>query len=267
MNANLTGFNPQDVIESADILDIWIKTRKAELIAKVTDSLDNFDAAAATEAIAVFIDDLSNWYIRRSRERINPEFLSTLYTVLVDVCRLIAPIMPFVSETIYTNLTKESSVHLSNWPEKTAVPHTELTGQMMYIRQVTELAHSKRKDEKIAVRQPLLSLTVTSPTEKPDGELLAILSDELNVKRVVWQKGETLAVTLDTTITPELEAEAQARELIRTIQGARKEMGTTLDEKINVTLPEWPKAHEDLIKRKTLIQELSVGVFSVQKVS
>ncbi len=267
MNANLIGFTPENLTESADILDIWINARKAELIAAVTDSLDNFDAAGATEAIAVFIDDLSNWYIRRSRERITLEFLSTLYLVLVDVCRLIAPIMPFVSETIFTNLTKETSVHLSTWPEREVTPDSELTAKMAYIRQVTELAHSKRKDEKIAVRQPLLSLTVTAPVEKPDDQLLSILSDELNVKSVVWQKGETLTVTLDTTINAELEAEAKAREIIRTIQGVRKEIGTKLDEKINVTLPEWPKEHEDLIKKKTLIQDLSIGAFSVQKVS
>jgi isoleucyl-tRNA synthetase len=175
--------------------------------------------------------------------------------------------MPFVSDTIYVNLTKEVSVHLASWPEKSEVTDSALTSQMAYIRQVTELAHSKRKDEKIAVRQPLLSLTVASDKEQPKKELLEILADELNVKEVIWQSGETLSVTLDTTITPELEAEAKARELVRMIQGARKEAGTAMDDQIIVSLPEWPKEHEDFIRAKTLIRELSVGEFSVKKAS
>lgn len=267
VNANASGFSPEKTVASTDTLDVWIKTRMQELIVSVTDALDAFDATSATAAIETFIDDLSNWYIRRSRERITPEFLSTLHGVLVDLCRLMAPIMPFVTETMYTNLTKETSVHLASWPEKTTEIDSRLTEQMAYVREVTEIAHSKRKDEKIPVRQPLRLLTVISEREKPSEELLLILADELNVKNIDWQKGEKLETQFDTTITPELLAEAQARELVRMIQGARKEIGTALTDEIVVSLPSWPKEHEEFIMKKTLIQSLTVGDFSVRKVS
>ena len=135
----------------------------------MTKSLDAYDTVTAIERLKSFVTDFSTWYIRRSRDRVGPTapseedknaFYQTTYEVLVTVCKLFAPIAPFISEAIYTNLTNEESVHLSDWPstnQELRIKNQELIDDMVFVRKVVEIALSQRKENQLKVRQPLAS--------------------------------------------------------------------------------------------------------------
>ena len=257
-------------------LDKWILARLSQTVGQVTQNLDNYDAYSASGAIEAFVDDLSLWYIRRSRGRVGPSaesedekaaFYETCYFVLVSLSGLLAPFNPFISEVIYKNLTGEESVHLSLWPEFKYHEDKKLMESMQNIRLVVEKVHAIRKEKQIPVKMPLNSLVTVAPFEPPSPELYGYLMDELNIKRWSVTKGEVLNNILDTKITPDLEEEAKARELIRQIQEERKKLGTNLTQRINVTSPWLPgnKALIQKIKSKTLAEVLLEGPFKVTK--
>ena len=155
------------------------------------------------------------------------------------------------------------SVHLTVWPEFTEelIDH-ELEAHMILVRKVVELGHAKRKEKQLKVKQPLQKVIVyPGDTEaKFKDELEYLIKDELNVKEVDFQKGSgELQVELDTQISPKLQAEGHARDIVRSIQEERKKLGTTLSELIDVELPEWPKDFESVIKKKALIRNLQKG--------
>jgi isoleucyl-tRNA synthetase len=240
------------------------------MIKKVTKSLDNYDAYIASGYIESFVDDLSNWYIRRSRERTGSEFYQTLYFVLVSLTKVLAPFTPFLSEIIYKNLTKKDSVHLADWPqpEIDSPLDEKLIVGMERVRRVCELGHAQRKRKGIPVRQPLQSIEVGSPHVEPSGQFLQLIADELNVKKVIWKKKAELIVKLDTKITSALKEEAKTRELIRKIQQERKRMGIKLSQKTKVSTPWLPKSNK-LIQRilaKTFTEKLEKGKFSVDTI-
>ena len=224
-----------------------------------------FDAWDAIGNAEIFIGDLSNWYVRRIRERVSltsanrkdvDQALTTLWKVLVVFAKVLAPIAPFLSESIYRNLTQDRSVHLTDWPEfNKKLYDQKLEIQMHQARLISEKAHAKRKEAGIKVRQPLLKLSVNNPNDLPK-EIKKIIADEVNVKKVEIKKGKILTLSLDTKITPELKVEGQAREIIRNIQSARKEAGCDLSERITVNLPTWPKEFEESIKKETLAKSL-----------
>jgi len=239
------------------ILDQWILSRLASTIINVDSALSTYDAYHAASSIETFVDDLSTWYIRRSRDRAH-DALPTLYLVLRDLSLILSPFMPYLSDRIYTNLTGQDSVHLGTWPTP---PHQDFTLEqdMDTVRQLVESGHAARKAAGIRLRQPLASVTISSDLS-PD--LQAVLAEELNVKKVLLGK----EFALDTTLTPELEAEGTARDLMRDIQGARKKMGLTPADQINVELPaspaggpSWPVEWEAEIKRKVNAQSLAIG--------
>ncbi len=239
--------------KSSHFLDIWIQISLNKLICDVTKSLDQYDTPAVVEKLKNFIDDLSTWYLRRSRGRRNDDFYNTMYQVLTIFCKLAAPIIPFVCEEIYRNLTGDESVHLKEYP-MTEKFDQKLIADMQLVRKVCELGHAKRKEANIRVRQPLSKFTIYNVQFTTD--LTQLIKDELNVKDIIFKEGAELSVELDTKITPELEREGQAREIVRQIQDARKEAKTALDQKITVYLPDWPKEFEDYIKTQTLAENL-----------
>ena len=267
--ANIDGWKPESNKNSKlSALDRWIVSRLNQTIEEVSNSLEKYDAYLASGEIESFVDDLSLWYVRRSRDRVGPAgesegdkkaFYETMYFVLVNLSGLLAPFTPFMSDMIYTNLTKKNSVHLSDWPEAGGIDG-KLTQDMVVIRQVVEKAHSERKILKIPVRQPLLSLATTSAM--PSKELAVLVKEEVNVKEVVWgQKKDKL----DIKVTAELEEEAKARELIRNIQEERKRLGMNLTQKISVSTP-WLPTNKELVQRvksKTLAASLTMGEFKV----
>lgn len=253
---------------SKSVLDQWIMSRLNSLIRRVTQLLDKFDIYNATREIESFVNDLSTWYLRRSRTRTgqnnnSPDnkdaFYETMWEVIASLSQVLAPFIPFLSEEIYTNLTKEESVHLSNWPTVGKID-TQLIEDMAKVRNICEKGHALRKAKEIKVRQPLRLLNVHGSKSLIEG-LVQLIRDELNVKEVVFDKksGKDITVELDTTITPELKAEGEARDVMRLIQEARKEAGCDIKEVVKVGLPSWPKEREEEIKKKTLASELFVS--------
>jgi isoleucyl-tRNA synthetase len=130
---------------------------------------------------------------------------------------------------------------------------------MVEIRKAIEKTHAARKAANIKTRQPLASITVSSSLSVPKSNLLSVLADEVNVKKIFWNQGEQLDVSLDTVVTPELKAEGEAREWVRSIQDIRKTLGTTIEDQVEVTLPDWPAAFESYIKEKVKAKSLIRG--------
>lgn len=269
---------PQNInlfeIKKSNILDNWIVNRLIETEKSLSDKLNNYDAASSVSVIENFIDDLSNWYIRRSRIRTGTSssdkvdkmnFYNTLYSVLVDLTKLLAPFAPFYSEYLYRLLTNEESVHLASWPEYKESSDKELIENMKLIRSYAEKIHSTRKTENIPVRQPLLKATIKSD-KVFDIDLENLLKEEVNVKEIYWDKTIKKDVLLDTKIYPELLEEAKTRDLIRKIQAQRKEMGINLNQSV-IIWSDWYPENSDLINRikSTVIAiELRKGEFKVK---
>ncbi len=262
---------------SKNDLDRWILSRFTVLIINVEKKLKKYDAKSAALDIEKFVNDLSTWYLRRSRERVwvnstdendKRHFYSTLHYILENLVIVISPFTPFLSEEIYTNLTKKASVHLAKWPAaKADLRDLELEKQVEQARVLVEQAHARRKELKIKVRHPLNSLTVTSLTEFSEG-VSNMIRNEVNVRTIISKKGkETKIVDFDTSSNSQLEKEGALREIIRKIQNERKRLGTRLDDKVDVILEDWPQEFEEDIKRRALVRNLKKGAeFEVEKV-
>ena len=243
--ANIDKFDPKLSTSHLVLstLDKWILARLNQTISAVTKSLDKYDAYTASHSIEDFVNDLSLWYVRRSRDRVGPSAieqndkiicLSTLHFILSTLSRLLPPFPPYLSEEIYRNLTGDESVHLSDWPKSGKI-NNELTAQMIVVRKIVELGLSSRKTAGIKVRQPLRSITIHGQDFPAD--LQQLIKDELNVKNVIFEKSGELSVELDLKLDDALIAEGRTRELIRQIQDKRKELGARLDQKINLVFP------------------------------
>jgi len=254
--------------EHLTILDKWILARLTELVLDLKKNYESYDTSNIVKLLKDFaVNDLSTWYIRRSRDRISGEntqdrntALSVLYGVLVAYTKLLAPIAPFISEEIYKNLTGDESVHLTSFPEgDQSLLDKKLLEDMKKLRQIVELGHAKRKDENIKLRQPLASLTYLG-TDPMDKDLEELLAEEVNVKSIKYTKGDKdLEIKLDTNITQELKEEGEARDLMRQIQQLRKEQNLTLQDKTKIFVPVWPKAYEGMILKGTASISLEYG--------
>ncbi|HBB44359.1 MAG TPA: isoleucine--tRNA ligase, partial [Candidatus Yonathbacteria bacterium] len=214
-------------------LDHWILARLAELGGEMTGAFDRYELDRAVNPIGLFVDDLSTWYIRRSRDRFKSdepkeraEALSTTRVVLLEFSKLLAPVMPFLAEHIYQSLQgAKESVHLDSWPTFAEPNYADLAS-MAQARRVVSLALEARAKAGIKVRQPLAKLTIKDTLLVGKKELADIILDELNVEEVVIDAGE-LAIELDTNITPALKRKGQYRDLLRTVQELRKQTGLT----------------------------------------
>lgn len=224
-------------LRSKHILDKWIVSRLNELIEKVTESLDKYDIVSGARAIEFFtINDLSLWYIRRSRRRFQKpqtkkelvEASSTLNYVLLNLSKLTAPFVPFLSEEIYKSLSKKTSCHLENWPkaDKRLIDKS-LNQKMDKARELVSKALAERAKAGIKVRQPLTELTIK---ERIDKALIDLLKEEINVKKISIGK----SFKLNIKITEELRQEGIAREVVRQIQEMRKKAGYKPYHKISV---------------------------------
>lgn len=282
--ANLDGWKPgkrKSPGSSPNVLDEWILARLKEVINSVTDSLEEYDATKASNDIEKFVDDLSLWYIRRSRDRVGPakqsekdagNFYATTYWVFYNLSKILAPFLPFLSEIIYKNLTKENSVHLSEWPKndiKLTNTEISLIDNMQTVRDIVEKVHAERKEKQIPVRQPLSKLQVAN-YKLQTKEIEKLLIDEVNVKTVVFKQGKgEIKTSLDLKITQELREEADVRDLVRRIQEERKKLGLNLTQKVDVKLEKIPQ-NKDLSQwmvKKAQISKLEKGSFSVKKSS
>jgi isoleucyl-tRNA synthetase len=247
--ANLDGFNPvaQEAVplEQRPLLDRWLLSELNDCVQRVTEELETLDATRAGRAIEDFVAGLSNWYVRRSRRRFwksesDSDKLSAyqaLHEALTKVSLLLAPFAPFIADELYRNLARGSaradSVHLAAWPQ--AHPDAvdrELSQAMTRARRIVELGHKERDRKDLKVRQPLAGASVPGPALEP--ELEAIVLDELNLKSLRYHHHDH-EVELDTEITPELRLEGLARELVRRIQGMRKDAGFNVEDRIEVS--------------------------------
>jgi len=260
-------------------LDQWIVSRVHQLTQEVSKHMDAYDIPNATKPILPFLDDASNWYVRRSRRRFwkseddqdKQAAYRTLHYVLVRLAHVMAPFTPFLAEELFQKLTGEESVHLRDWPEAGRVNELVLD-RMSFVREVINEGLSQRAAAGKKVRQPLAELTYYS-REKLAEEFEDIIAEEVNVKKVTNEMGwtrkpgkemqDSKTVLLDLEITPELKREGMVRELIRNVQSARKQAGLNVDDHIVLSLSTTDKelrkaidAHTELIKTETLADTL-----------
>lgn len=278
-------------------LDRWVLSELNVLVDKATRYMDGYAPTDAGRAIQAFVDDLSNWYVRRSRRRFwksedDADKLAahqTLYTCLVTVAKLLAPFAPFLAEEIYQNLVcswfpeEPESVHLALWPQAdTSLVDEQLMADTRLVMRIASLGRNARSKAAIKVRQPLRRVLVKPryPAEKEGLERLSPqILDELNVKEltVVGEEAElqgkglalaaegSYAVALDTTITPDLADEGLARDLVHRLQTMRKNAGFDIADRIGIyyqgseELVRIMEKHSGYVRQETLSRELVAG--------
>ncbi len=216
--------------DSPHVLDRWVIARLNYVIAEATNGYKKYELDKATRPLTDFIDDVSVWYLRRSRDRLKGEnredkafALATLRFILRELAKVMAPVMPFYAEYLFLRVREESdaeSVHLSTWPEGGEVDGVLVT-EMQRTREIVTKSLEARAKANIKVRQPLNSITINVST---GSEYEALIKDEVNVKTVLFDAREPFPV-LDIIITPELKREGDVRELMRAVQDTRKNMG------------------------------------------
>ena len=326
--------------DQTDVLDRYLLGELAELIDTVTESMDAYDLYGACDQVQGFLDTLTNWYIRRSRDRFwegDQDAIDTLHTALVLFTRLAAPLLPMIAEEVHRGLTGEGSVHHENWPSSAGLPRDEaLATGMRRVRDACSTLLSLRKTEGLRVRLPLASAILATPEVELVRPHIEILRDEVNVKAVTltdrvadhgteelvllpkalgprlgadtqkvivahksgdWSNeagvvtvggtalvegeyefrlvsdaegaaatlpGRGGIVVLDTVVTPELEREGVARDLIRRIQTARREADLDVSDRISLTLTTSDAvanaflAHREMVEHETLVVESTV---------
>ena len=271
-------------------LDIWIVSRLHQLIIEVERGLNNYNLQDATKPILPFLDDASNWYVRRSRRRFwkseddgdKNDAYRTLHYVLVRLSYMLAPFTPFLAEELYHNLTGDNeSIHLKDWLPAGEIDNSMLR-DMNALRTAVNDGLSKRASEGIKVRQPLASVklvnTISQDTPAEVAQfLIDIAKDELNVKSVeivTDSESESAqpSVVYDLTITPELKREGLMREIVRHVQSARKQAGLQIDDRIVLSISsddseisQAVDAFADVIKAETLAVELNSAADESEK--
>lgn len=251
--------------EAEHVLDRWLLSKLDSLTTQVSKELDAYDVVKSSRRLMDFVNELSTWYLRLSRDRLraknNKQVSQVFAHALYTLAQLFAPFAPFFSELVQHNLViEESSIHLSNWPKvKPKDINQKLENEMEEVKKVVEAARAKRQELGIKLRQPLSQAKVSSTIDTVSQELLELIAQEINVKKVIWQKADELSIKLETKLSPELKAEGEARELIREIQNLRKKAGCKVDEKVKLIAPNWPESFEDYIKERTLVSEIAKG--------
>ena len=262
-------------LSSQNPLDLWIISRIYELRNHITENMERYNLPAALETVLPFLDDLSNWYVRRSRRRFSKNddkndklaAYSTLYYILIYIAHLLAPFTPFLAEELYHKMSGEDkSIHLEDWPAPGKI-NQEIIDNMARTRQIITDALSLRMqksdtEEQIKVRQPLASLVY--PGDKLNDFYEQIIKEEVNVKKVTQGK----ALKLDKTLTKKLREEGYARDLIRAIQSARKHAGLNMDDHIKLSLSiDIPKDYIELIKAEVLADQIDDGNYAYDEIA
>lgn len=268
------------------LLNKWILSRLSLVNQKLISYMDQYELTKGARLLEPFVEDLSNWYIRRARpyfqkaeNKKEEEFEQTLYYVLVHLSKLMAPFCPFIAEELYQQLLTKSkntfpiSVHLADYPRPNKkFINKKLEEKMEKVREIVSQALAKRNEAGLKVRQPLNELRIKDGELRKEKELLELIKQEVNVKKITF--GKTLK--LDTKITPELREEGVVREVIRNIQELRKKAGLRPKDKILVryvgelSLNEILKRNEKMILREGKIKDLQLAgkekqVFDIEK--
>ncbi|MBP9827171.1 isoleucine--tRNA ligase [Candidatus Saccharibacteria bacterium] len=277
MYAVVDGFTPDKHLvkpTSKQVLDIWILNLLEVTIAEVTQAADSYDTPRLCRAITDFLDNLSNWYVRRSRRRFwksgndsdKQAAYQTLHFVLARTAQLLAPWAPFVSDEVWRELmagTDEAvSVHGSDWPIAAKADQAVLD-TMRLAREVVTIGLAARAKAGVKVRQPLAQVEIQTP-QSFSQDIKSMIAEELNVKKVSLTQSEELLVELDTKLTPSLISEGLARDIIRHVQEARKQAGLQVDDRIDVTLNgdeaicQAVKDHQAFIQTEVLADSLVI---------
>ena len=259
-------------------LDLWIVSRVHKLRNEITENMDAYNIPRALEGVLPFLDDASNWFVRRSRRRFwksengadKLQAYQTLHYVLSYLALILAPFVPFLAEELWDKMVGDSSVHLKDWPEAGEIDES-LLAEMAKVRGYVNEALALRAKNGVKIRQPLKEVVI--PHVASDLKwFVEILQEELNVKGVSYvvlekdENGEILShkpaekVDFNFEITPELRAEGLMREIIRHIQASRKKAGLNVDDRIELN---FSSENEDLSGAfKKFIQEISKEVLA-----
>ncbi|MEK7084526.1 MAG: class I tRNA ligase family protein, partial [Patescibacteria group bacterium] len=277
MNADLTSTAKSQ--KSDNVLDKWILTKLHLLVQEVTENMDAYNTVKAGRPIKEFIDELSTWYVRRSRDRFKEEGVdrdmasATLHDVLLTLSKVMAPFTPFIAEKIYQEVGHEKeSVHLEDWPDvDKKLIDQDVLAVMHLARSFVTVALMQRAQHGIKVRQPLSKLSIkhsANPLLYWD-QVKGIIADEVNVKEVILDPTMTQdgpGILLDVTITPELKKEGLLREITRAINQMRKNKKLTVSDTITITyrtedslLQEVLAEYGAELKKQVLAQEIREG--------
>lgn len=256
--------SPND--SSNNVLDKWMISRINELVTESTKGYEKYLLDEAVRGISDIIDDISVWYTRRSRERLKGEngnedqmlAYDTLSYTLITLSKVMAPVMPFIAERVYKQTGgKKESVHLESWP-KAGVVDENILKEMKDVREIVSLGLMHRTENKINVKQPLLSVAIKKNISSVYFDLI---KDELNVKEVLVNEEQSEEVVLDVTITEELLREGDVRKLIRAVQDLRKEKGLSPQDVINISVSSLSKLGDVSLLRNTCkIKEIKEDV-------
>ncbi len=223
--ANTDGYSAQLRTDAPGVLDRYALAKTRQLLDEVTAALDTYDISGATNAVATFLDALTNWYVRRSRDRFwqgDRDAFDTLATVLAYLCRITAPLLPLVSEEIYRGLTRERSVHLTDWPSPDELPaDPDLVAGMDRARDVCSAASSIRKAQQLRVRLPLPRLTVAAPGAEALRPFADLIADEVNVKAVDLTDDVSAAGELVLQVVPGVLGPRIGRDVQKVIQAVK----------------------------------------------
>ncbi|MEI8060738.1 MAG: isoleucine--tRNA ligase [Candidatus Berkelbacteria bacterium] len=263
-------WTPAENYKPGNLLDVWIVSKLETLNLEIEKNMQAYNLPGATRLFAEFIDELSNWYIRRSRKRFwksendddkNAAY-ATLHYVLTKLSQLLAPFAPFVSEEIYQNLTGKESVHLSDFPvANKGFIKDDVIADMDLARKIVELGLSKRAEAAIKVRQPLM--TIKYKAKQLSVELESIIASEVNVRSIYYDKEISDDIELDTQLSDDLILEGKAREFVRIVQGLRKKADFDISDRIETyyitedqTLLSAISKELEYIKKETLSEKL-----------
>ncbi len=284
MYAQTNNWGSKKKVESNNVLDKWIYIRLNQTSKEIEKYLISYDIPPAVKSLENFVDDLSRWYVRRSRDRISSgdnEALSTLYDILLTSSKVFAPIIPFMSESIYRSLkdnddSGEESVHLCSYPSFGDLTEEaeEILINMKKARDLSSQILSIRVEKSIPVRQVLSSSAILKENDVPE-EYKKLILEETNIKNIEvvnsldekssWEVDLTNSIRLNTEITDDLMKEGRAREFIRSVQDIRKEMGLQISDEIVLTydknsdMEEVISLYGDEIKKKLLAKEIVSG--------
>lgn len=238
-------FDSDKAIKFGNVLDVWILSRLSNTTKNITEQMDNYDTVKTCRLIREFIDDLSLWYVRRSRNRFKfgsdeekRQSAAALYMVLDNFSKIIAPILPFTAEAIYreiNNTEGDASIHSEAWPkyDKKLIVNT-IEEKMKETRAVVNISLSERAAKNVNTRHPIKEIKIKSRKLEGAAEFLELIKDEVNAKEITFDGSMERDIELDTKMTPELIREGNSRDFIRAINAERKKEGLTLTDKVLV---------------------------------